>query len=132
MGFELILPFLRPIEAQLLDDSVGEIMGNPDGSWWSERDGTLRREVDIFRRTRHSAEESRRTPIRLAMSKLAANPAALPHLSQCGMGLANSRLSAPGFGARTEPPLRSLVSLESGNLSEDFLLDSLGETGLLS
>jgi pilus assembly protein CpaF len=25
----------------LLDDSVSEIMGNPDGSWWFERDGKL-------------------------------------------------------------------------------------------
>ena len=47
MGFELILPFLRPIEPLLLDDGISEIMGNPDGSWWSERDGTLHRERDI-------------------------------------------------------------------------------------
>ena len=30
MSFELILPFLRPIERLLLDDSISEIMGNPD------------------------------------------------------------------------------------------------------
>lgn len=41
MSFELILPFLRPIEALLLDDGVSEIMGNPDGSWWFEKDGKL-------------------------------------------------------------------------------------------
>ena len=28
MSFESILPFLRPIESLLLDDSVSEIMGN--------------------------------------------------------------------------------------------------------
>jgi pilus assembly protein CpaF len=39
MSFELILPFLRPIEPLLLDDSISEIMGNPDASWWFERDG---------------------------------------------------------------------------------------------
>ena len=39
MSFELILPFLRPIEPLLLDDSISEIMGNPDASWWYERDG---------------------------------------------------------------------------------------------
>ena len=33
MSFELILPFLRPIEPLLLDDSISEIMGNPDASW---------------------------------------------------------------------------------------------------
>jgi pilus assembly protein CpaF len=44
MIFELILPFLRPIEPMLLDENISEIMGNPDASWWSERDGIIRRE----------------------------------------------------------------------------------------
>src|ERR1700674_5196831 len=43
MSFDLILPFLRPIETLLLDNSVTEIMGNPDSSWWFERDGILYR-----------------------------------------------------------------------------------------
>ncbi len=47
MSFELILPFLRPIEPLLLDDSISEIMGNPDASWWYERDGFIRRESTI-------------------------------------------------------------------------------------
>jgi pilus assembly protein CpaF len=47
MSFELILPFLRPIEPLLLDDSISEIMGNPDSSWWYERDGVMRREENI-------------------------------------------------------------------------------------
>src|ERR1700739_2281901 len=47
MSFELILPFLRPIEALLLDESISEIMGNPDASWWYERDGMLFREATI-------------------------------------------------------------------------------------
>jgi pilus assembly protein CpaF len=47
MGFELILPFLRPIEPLLLDESVSEIMGNPDGTWWFERDGIIRRESAV-------------------------------------------------------------------------------------
>jgi pilus assembly protein CpaF len=47
MSFELILPFLRPIEPLLLDDSISEIMGNPDASWWYERDGIIRREVSV-------------------------------------------------------------------------------------
>ena len=41
MSFELILPFLRPIEPLLLDDSISEIMGNPDASWWYEREGQM-------------------------------------------------------------------------------------------
>ncbi len=47
MSFELILPFLRPIEPLLLDESVSEIMGNPDASWFFERDGILCREPNI-------------------------------------------------------------------------------------
>lgn len=47
MNFELILPFLRPIEPLLLDDGISEIMGNPDASWWYERDGIVRREDSI-------------------------------------------------------------------------------------
>jgi pilus assembly protein CpaF len=47
MSFELILPFLRPIEPLLLDESVSEIMGNPDASWFCERDGKLCQVPDI-------------------------------------------------------------------------------------
>src|SRR5215472_19368163 len=47
MSFELILPFLRPIESLLLDESVSEIMGNPDASWWYERDGIMVQEKTI-------------------------------------------------------------------------------------
>lgn len=47
MNYELILPFLRPIEPLLLDETVNEIMGNPDGSWWSEREGKLQRETTV-------------------------------------------------------------------------------------
>src|SRR5271156_5981326 len=47
MSFDLILPFLRPIEPLLLDDSVSEIMGNPDATWWYERDGNVCRETTV-------------------------------------------------------------------------------------
>jgi pilus assembly protein CpaF len=47
MSFELILPFLRPIEPLLLDNSISEIMGNPDTSWWYERDGILHPEKTV-------------------------------------------------------------------------------------
>src|SRR6202789_1651034 len=47
MSFELILPFLRPIEPLLLDESISEIMGNPDGFWSCERDGKLCQEPNI-------------------------------------------------------------------------------------
>jgi pilus assembly protein CpaF len=48
MSFELILPFFRAIEALLLDDSVSEIMGNPDGVWWFERGGKLEPANEVY------------------------------------------------------------------------------------
>ena len=48
MSFEMILPFLRPIESLLLDESISEIMGNPDASWWYERDGIISREASVI------------------------------------------------------------------------------------
>jgi pilus assembly protein CpaF len=47
MSYELILPFLRPIEPLLLDDTISEIMGNPDASWWYEREGIVCPEPSI-------------------------------------------------------------------------------------
>jgi pilus assembly protein CpaF len=47
MSYELILPFLRPIEPLLLDASVSEIMGNPDSTWWCEREGILSHETSV-------------------------------------------------------------------------------------
>ena len=47
MSFDLIFPFLRPIEPLLLDQSVSEIMGNPDTTWWSEREGIVSPEAHV-------------------------------------------------------------------------------------
>jgi pilus assembly protein CpaF len=41
MGFELILPFLRPIERLILDERISEIMVNGSGRVFIERDGDL-------------------------------------------------------------------------------------------
>jgi pilus assembly protein CpaF len=38
---ELLISFLTPIKKLLLDDSISEIMGNPNGSWWFEKSGKL-------------------------------------------------------------------------------------------
>lgn len=40
MSFELILPFLQPIEHLLLSETVSEIMVNPNSSVWMEEGGT--------------------------------------------------------------------------------------------
>lgn len=42
MSFDIILPFLRPIESLLADDDISEIMCNPDSTCWIEREGTIR------------------------------------------------------------------------------------------
>ena len=47
MGYELILPFMQPIESLLLDKEISEIMGNPDSSWYVEREGELRAARDV-------------------------------------------------------------------------------------
>ena len=38
---ELLISFLQPIKELLLDETVTEIMGNPDGRWWFERRGRI-------------------------------------------------------------------------------------------
>ena len=47
MSFELIIPFLRPIESLLADDEVSEIMCNPDSTCWVERDGHITPATDV-------------------------------------------------------------------------------------
>ncbi len=48
MGFELILPFLRPIERLILDEGVSEIMVNGSGHVFIEREGDLAEVADVF------------------------------------------------------------------------------------
>src|SRR5438874_10412611 len=43
MSFERILPFLRPIETIILDDTVSEIMVNGNGQIFAERAGKMAR-----------------------------------------------------------------------------------------
>src|ERR1700728_2364567 len=47
MSFEIILPFLRPIEPLLFDQAISEIMVNPDGSIWIEERGRIRFLPDV-------------------------------------------------------------------------------------
>src|SRR5947209_9427340 len=65
MSLELILPFLRPIEGLLLDENISEIMGNPDSSWWFEREGTLYRAEDVS-----FVSEGLRTGLEVVANKL--------------------------------------------------------------
>lgn len=46
MSFDLIIPFLRPIELLLQDDQISEIMCNPDSTCWIERSGIIQRATD--------------------------------------------------------------------------------------
>jgi pilus assembly protein CpaF len=41
MSFEIIIPFLKPIEPLLASKTVSEIMVNPDGSVWTEERGHI-------------------------------------------------------------------------------------------
>jgi pilus assembly protein CpaF len=41
MSFEVIIPFLKPIEALLESQSISEIMVNPNGSVWIEEKGLI-------------------------------------------------------------------------------------------
>ena len=41
MSFEIILPFLKPIEQFILDDEISEVMVNPSGRIFIERRGEV-------------------------------------------------------------------------------------------
>lgn len=47
MSFEVILPFLQPIEHLILDDSVSEVMVNASGNIFIERDGVLQQKAEL-------------------------------------------------------------------------------------
>jgi pilus assembly protein CpaF len=47
VSFEIIIPFLKPIEHLLASGAVSEIMVNPDGSVWIEEKGHIEPMVDI-------------------------------------------------------------------------------------
>ena len=55
-NFDLILPFLRPIEHLILDDEISEVMVNGDGRVFVEREGLVREEsVEIRERFMQAA-----------------------------------------------------------------------------
>jgi hypothetical protein len=41
MSFEVVIPFLRPIEHLLESETISEIMVNPDSNVWVEEDGRI-------------------------------------------------------------------------------------------
>ena len=47
MSFEVIIPFLKPIEHLLSSTTISEIMVNPDGSVWMEKGGQIQRLPDV-------------------------------------------------------------------------------------
>lgn len=47
MSFEIIIPFLKPIEPLLISPTISEIMVNPDGSIWIEEAGRIRSLPDV-------------------------------------------------------------------------------------
>lgn len=47
MSFEVIIPFLQPIQPLLESATISEIMVNPDSSVWIERDGHIQPQPEI-------------------------------------------------------------------------------------
>jgi len=47
VSFEIIIPFLKPIESLLANPAISEIMVNPDGSIWMEEQGRIKALPDI-------------------------------------------------------------------------------------
>jgi pilus assembly protein CpaF len=47
MSFEVIIPFLKPIEHLLASHTVSEIMVNPDGSIWKEEKGRIEPVLEV-------------------------------------------------------------------------------------
>ena len=47
MSFEVIIPFLKPIEHLLESHTLSEIMVNPDGSVWIEEKGQVQHLPDV-------------------------------------------------------------------------------------
>lgn len=47
MSFEIIIPFLKPIEHLLASNTVSEIMVNPDGSIWMEEGGQIQQVTGV-------------------------------------------------------------------------------------
>jgi pilus assembly protein CpaF len=47
VSFEIIIPFLKPIEPLLLSQTISEIMVNPDGSIWIEEAGRIQSLPDV-------------------------------------------------------------------------------------
>jgi pilus assembly protein CpaF len=47
MSFDIIIPFLKPIEPLLMSNTVSEIMVNPDGTVWMEENGQKRLLPDV-------------------------------------------------------------------------------------
>jgi hypothetical protein len=66
VSIELITPFLRLMESLLPDDSIGEIMGSPNASWWYEREGIMPEKRPFHSTSANSAPASklRTTPVR--------------------------------------------------------------------
>lgn len=46
-SFDVIIPFLKPIETLLLNQAISEIMVNPDGSVWIEEAGRIQALPDV-------------------------------------------------------------------------------------
>jgi pilus assembly protein CpaF len=142
MSFDLILPFLRPIEPLLLDEEISEIMGNPDSTWWYERDGNITQDKSV-----QFDAERLRTGLEVVANKLGKkldedNPllnAQLPDGSRIAAVIPPVVRNAPGLVIRKFTSRRYTIEdlITRGTLSRplaDFLAEQIerGQTILIS
>ena len=141
MSFELILPFLRPIEPLLLDESISEIMGNPDSTWWYERDGILCRDASIDSMRRSFGPGLKSSPTSSAKSSTKTTRCSMrssPMGAACsGDSSRRPQRSWLGHSQVHQPPLHLEDLIARGTLTRplaDFLAEQIehGQTILIS
>jgi pilus assembly protein CpaF len=142
MSFDLILPFLRPIEPLLRDEEVSEIMGNPNLTWFYEREGTMIQDKSI-----QFEPERLRTGLEVVANKLGKkldedNPllnAQLPDGSRLAALIPPITRNAPGLIIRKFTSRNYTIEdlIRRGTLTRelaDFLTEQIqrGQTILIS
>jgi pilus assembly protein CpaF len=139
---ELLISFLTPIKKLLLDDSISEIMGNPNGSWWFEKSGKLYPAESL-----HFDAKALRTGLEVIANKLGrkleeAHPilnAQLPDGSRLAAVLPPVVEPFPSVTIRKFPAVRFTIAdlIEAGALSTqlaEYLAEQIagGKTLLIS
>ena len=122
MSYEVIIPFLKPIEHLLLNENVSEIMVNPDGNIWIEEDGCIRRCAD-----HHFEEGALLTGLEVIANRFGKK-------LDADSLIMNLRLPDGSRLAATIPPIvhpQPLLTIRRFT-SRDFTINDLIERGMLT